>query len=164
MRRRRVAWLALLVASATALTACGGSGGSGTSNGGGAGSAPSASATVSVKKLPGYGSALVSSSGQALYLLTADPSGGSKCTGACASQWHPLVATGKLTAGPGATASMLSKFKRSDGTEQVLYDGHALYTHAGSPASAAGTASDGGVWYLVAASGNPIKSTTGGGY
>lgn len=164
---RPVAWLAVVAACATMLAACGGSGGSGgsgSSKSGGAVSASASSATVTVKNVSGYGSALTTSSGQPLYLLTADPSGGSKCTGACASQWRPLVATGTLKAGPGASASLLSKFKRGDGSEQVLYNGHALYTHAGSAASAAGTASDGGIWYLVGPSGDAIKSTTGGGY
>jgi hypothetical protein len=60
---------------------------------------------------------------------------------------------------------MLSTFKRKDGSVQVLYNGRALYTHSGGTAgSVAGTASDGGIWYLVSPSGKPITSTNGGGY
>lgn len=143
------------------LTACGGSSSSGKTSG----TAPASSATVIAKKVAGYGSVLATSSGQAVYLLTADPSSGSKCTGSCASQWPPLTDTGSPTAGPGVNSSMLSTFKRSDGKQQVLYDKHALYTHTGTgAASGAGIAADGGVWYLVSPSGKPVKSTTSGGY
>lgn len=122
-------------------------------------------ATVATAKVPGYGTALATGNGAPLYLLTADPSGGSSCSGACAKQWPPLTAAGKPAAGAGVSQSLLSSFKRADGTVQVLYGGHALYTHPGTTATAvAGTASDGGIWYLVAPSGKPIKTTNGSGY
>jgi predicted lipoprotein with Yx(FWY)xxD motif len=122
-------------------------------------------AAVSTKKVPGYGTALATAHGSPLYLLTSDPSGGSRCSGACAKQWPPLTAAGKPAAGSGVNQSLLSSFKRSDGTVQVLYAGHALYTHPGTTATAvAGTASDGGIWYLVSPSGKPIKTTNGSGY
>jgi predicted lipoprotein with Yx(FWY)xxD motif len=144
------------------LAACGGSSSSSGSSGGGA---PASSATVSTKKEPGYGTVLVNSSGQALYLLSNDPSGGSKCTGACASAWPPLEAKGGLTAGSGADKSLLSSFSRSDGTKQVLYNKHALYTYAkGGLVSGEGVASNGGIFYLVAPDGKPVTKTTTGGY
>ena len=93
------------------LAACGGSSSSGKTRG----TASSSSATVITKKVAGYGSVLATPSGKTLYLLTADPSGGSKCTGSCTSQWPPLTAKGSPTAGPGVNSSMLSTFKRSDG-------------------------------------------------
>jgi predicted lipoprotein with Yx(FWY)xxD motif len=124
-----------------------------------------AAATVSVSKLPGYSSVLTTSSGQAVYLLSTDPSGGSRCSGSCTAQWPPLREKGALRAGPGIKASLLSVFKRKDGTRQVMYNHHALYMHKGQgAASGAGLASDGGVWYLVSPSGTAIKSTSSGGY
>ena len=117
-----------------------------------------------VGKVNGYGSVLVTAADQPVYILSTDPSGSSKCTGSCAKTWKPLSVSGSPSAGSGASASLLSSFKRSDGTTQVLYDKHALYTHAGSASSAAGTASDGGVWYLINAKGQAVKSTTAGGY
>jgi predicted lipoprotein with Yx(FWY)xxD motif len=124
-----------------------------------------AAATVSVSKLPGYNSVLTTSSGQAVYLLSTDPSGASKCTGSCTAQWPPLREKGALRAGPGIKTSLLSVFKRKDGTEQVMYNHHALYMHKGQgAASGAGLASDGGVWYLVSPSGTAVKSTSSGGY
>ena len=150
------------LAAAICLAACGGS----SSKSSGASSASSGgSATVTVSKLPGYSSVLTTSSGQAVYLLTADPSGGSKCAGSCTTDWPPLVATQSLRAGPGVKASLLSTFKRSDGKEQVMYNHHALYTHKGQgAASGAGVAADGGVWYLVSPAGSAVKSTSAGGY
>jgi len=117
-----------------------------------------------VGKVNGYGTVLVSAANQPIYILSSDPAGSSKCSGSCAKTWKPLTVSGAPRGGSGITSSMLSSFKRSDGTTQVLYDKHALYTHAGSAASAAGTASDGGVWYLINAKGQAVKSTTSGGY
>lgn len=124
-----------------------------------------ASATVTASKLPGYSSVLTTSSGQAVYLLTADPSGGSRCGGSCAADWPPLLAPQSLRAGPGVKVALLSTFKRSDGKKQVMYNHHALYTHKGQgAASGAGLASDGGIWYLVSPAGSAVKSTSAGGY
>jgi predicted lipoprotein with Yx(FWY)xxD motif len=157
----RAALLAALLIGAIALTACGSS--SSSDNSGGSGS--SSSATVITKKVAGYGTVLATPTGKTLYLSTADPAGASKCAGSCTSTWPPLTAKGSPSAGTGVESSMLSSFKRSDGTEQVVYNKHALYTHTGSGlTSGAGVAANGGIWYLVSPSGNPIKSTTGGGY
>jgi predicted lipoprotein with Yx(FWY)xxD motif len=166
-RARRARLTALLSASAVSLglTACGGGGGGGSEQDGAASVSSAASATVTVSKLPGYSSVLTTSSGQAVYLLTADPSGGSKCSASCATDWPPLLATQSLRAGPGVKASLLSTFKRADGKQQVMYNHHALYTHKGQgAASGAGLASDGGIWYLVSPSGSAVKSTSAGGY
>lgn len=149
------------MAAALCLGACGGS-----STHSGATSVDSAAAaTVRVSKLPGYRSVLTTSSGQAVYLLTADPSGGSRCTGTCIADWPPLLAKRSLRAGSGVNASLLSTFKRDDGKVQVMYNHHALYTHKGQgAASGAGVAADGGIWYLVSPSGTAVKSTSAGGY
>jgi predicted lipoprotein with Yx(FWY)xxD motif len=155
------------LAATALLAACGSSGSSGGSSGGGSASGASSGSgtgTVMVGKVNGYGSVLVTASDQPVYILSSDPSGSSKCSGACAKTWKPLTVSGSPNAGSGASSSLLASFKRSDGTTQVLYDKHALYTHAGSASSAAGTASDGGVWYLINAKGTAVKSTTSGGY
>jgi len=124
-------------------------------------SASAAKATVTTAKVPGYGEALANAKGAALFLFT----GKAACTGSCAQQWTPLTVTGTPTAGSGVEASLLSTVKRTDGSEQVTYDGHALYTHPGmAAASVAGTASSGGIWYLVATTGKAITKTNGNGY
>ena len=161
---RRAALSAVSVMTVTAVLCLGGCGGGGKQSG--ATSASSASsATVTVSKLPGYSSVLTTSSGQAVYLLTADPAGGSRCTTSCATDWPPLLAPQSLRAGPGVKASLLATFKRCDGKEQVMYNHHALYTHKGQgAASGAGVAADGGIWYLVSPAGSAVKSTSAGGY
>ncbi len=163
-----------------ALSACGSSGSSaGSGSSGSSGSTGSSggsgngarttqaasSATLKTTKVSGYGTALATAKGDPVYILTSDPSGGSNCAGTCAADWPPLTVTGQAGAGAGVDASMISTFKRPDGTTQVLYNGHALYTRPGlSATAAAGTAANGGVWYLMSPSGKPITKTSGSGY
>ena len=159
--RRRARALAIFAAIAAALvliSACGGSSSNTSSSGGSSGPA-----TVKTASISGYGTALVTSAGQSVYVLSSDPSGGSKCSGACAKQWKPVTVSSSASAGDGVDSSKLSSFKRKDGTTQVLYDKHALYTFA-SPGttSGEGVKGEGGSWYLVAPSGKPITSTTNG--
>lgn len=162
--KRLLPFSALALAALT-IAACGGSSSSNTSGSGGSSSAPASSATVSVKSEPGYGKVLVNSSGQALYIFSADPSDGSKCTASCTQTWQPVKASGSPTAGPGANGSLLSSFSRSDGGKQVAYDHHALYTYTkGGLVSGEGVASGGGVWYLMGPDGKPVTKTQGGGY
>lgn len=162
--------ITLLALCAALLAACGSSSntsGNTSGNGGsGSGSSGSANATVKVGSVSGFGKALTTSNGTPLYVFTGDKSGASSCTGACAKQWPPLTVSGTPSAGSGAQSGLLSTFKRQDGTKQVLYNGHALYTHAGSsPASSvAGSAANGGIWYLISPTGKPITKTNSGGY
>jgi predicted lipoprotein with Yx(FWY)xxD motif len=144
--------------SALALTvaACGGS----SNDSEGASDAPEV--VVSTKEFPGYGKVLTNEDGRPLYVLDADPKGGSKCADACAQQWPPV--SGNASASGDVEESMLDSFKRDDGKQQVLYNGHALYTNTGEALAGIGTKSEGGTWYLVSAKGDPIKTTQVGGY
>ena len=74
------------------------------------------------------GTFLVDRDGHALYLFEADKTSKSTCTGACAKAWPPALTSGKPTAGSGVKASLIGTTKRPDGTMQVTYDGHPLYT------------------------------------
>jgi predicted lipoprotein with Yx(FWY)xxD motif len=167
VRHRLTARLALVVAliAAVALVAGCGSSSSNSSSSSAGGSSSGGSGTVKVAKISGYGTALVTASGKSVYLLSTDPAGSSKCSGSCAKTWMPVTVSGSPSGGSGVDSSQLSSFKRSDGTTQVLYDKHALYTYSGQGAtSGEGQASDGGVWYLVAPSGSAIKKSSSGGY
>jgi predicted lipoprotein with Yx(FWY)xxD motif len=109
------------------------------------------------------GSILVDSRGRILYLFQADKGTKSACSGACASQWPPLQATGKPKAGRGATASLIGTSKRSDGSTQVTYHGHPLYRFSGDQnagdANGQGLNAFGALWYVVSAAGNQITAS-----
>ena len=97
---------------------------------------------------------LTNSQGFTLYWFAPDTPTRSACYGVCAGYWPPV--TGTPSAGPGLTGK-LSTIKRSDGTTQVTYNGHPLYTYAGdtAPGQAFGNNLNlnGGLWHEVAVSG-----------
>jgi predicted lipoprotein with Yx(FWY)xxD motif len=167
LRRNRLAALTIAPLSALAIAACGSSGSSTTSNGGDSASAsqPSASTssgTVDVAST-GLGSVLVDSHGRTLYLWQADTGSKSTCNGACATAWPPLESTGKPTAGGGVKRSLLGTTKRTDGSEQVTYNGHPLYTFQGDTASGQtngqGSAGFGALWFVLSPTGTQITSS-----
>ena len=128
--------------------------------------APSSSAAamtvglVSVSGIPGK--FLASGQGRTMYLFEADKGGMSACSGACAAAWPPVTAAAMPMAGSGVEQSLLGTIKRSDGTEQVTYNGHPLYYFAAD--TGAGTAKGQGAkafgagWYVVNAKGAKIDS------
>lgn len=67
-----------------------------------------------------------------LYMFGSDSSAASSCTGLCARTWTPLITTGapQAAAGSGVAQSMLGTIQRADGSTQVTYNGHPLYTFA----------------------------------
>lgn len=75
------------------------------------------------------GKVIVNGSGRTLYLFEKDRRGMSKCSGACASYWPPLITHGKPEAAGGARQSLLGTIKRANGARQVTYAGHPLYTY-----------------------------------
>jgi predicted lipoprotein with Yx(FWY)xxD motif len=128
-----------------------------------AGSSASASTTGTVISThAGSGGTFLTDGGRTVYLWAKDGTNMSACTGACASAWPAVPATGTLTATGGAQTSDLGTITRSDGTKQVTYDGHALYFFAGDSAagqtSGQGSDSFGAPWWLVAPSGAKITA------
>jgi predicted lipoprotein with Yx(FWY)xxD motif len=106
------------------------------------------------------GTHLTNAKGRTLYLFEADKGTKSACTGACAQAWPPLTTTGKPTASGGAKASLLGSAKRADGSTEVTYGGHPLYTFikdskAGQTAGQ-GLNAFGGLWYVVGTNGKAI--------
>jgi predicted lipoprotein with Yx(FWY)xxD motif len=142
------------------------------SAGGVALSATHSNATVSLRSTK-IGKVLVARSGHTLYLFKKDVNGKSSCNGACAGFWPPLLASGKLTAGAGLKAGLLGTTRRANGTRQVTYNRHPLYTFeldtsAGQTNGEAYSAF-GAKWYAVSAAGAavvkaaaPPATTTGG--
>jgi predicted lipoprotein with Yx(FWY)xxD motif len=93
-----------------------------------------------------------------VYLYTPDKGSESTCYGECESVWPPVVAQGKPTAGEGAASAALGTTKRKDGTMQVTYEGHPLYTFTGDkgPGEANGQGFE-GIWFALDESGSAVE-------
>ena len=116
--------------------------------------------TVNVADVGTFGSALVNGDGMSLYAFSLDTGGTSACTGDCAAEWVPLASQGAPVAGEGVDATLLGTITRDDGTMQVTYNGHPLYTFVNdtAPGDATGQGMDDfdGIWNLVSPAGDPI--------
>lgn len=162
--------LGVLVATALLAAACssGGSSSSTSSSPPAASGTATASATAITTKPGSAGPYLTDGSGRAMYMWMKDSLNSSACTGACASAWPPVPATGTPTASGGAVSSDLGSITRADGSRQLTYKGHALYYFSGDTSagmtSGQGLNAFGGKWWLVSPSGTSItaieKTTT----
>lgn len=126
-----------------------------------AASAPSGPAKVGVRTTH-LGKVLVNGKGVTLYLFEKDKHGKSACAGRCAKAWPPLLTKGKPHVSGGASASKIGTTRRSDGTTQVTYAGHPLYTFVNDhnkPGRTAGQGLDafGAEWYVLGTNGKKIE-------
>jgi predicted lipoprotein with Yx(FWY)xxD motif len=171
IRRRHSLIAGAVFASLTLVAAaCGGSGGSS------AGPSPSARATKTASSTTvavansNLGNVLVDAQGRTLYQFGADMGTTSACSGACARNWPPLLASGTATVGKSAKASLLGSSTRPDGKQQVTYNGHPLYLFSGDQkagdTNGQGVDAFGGRWHALTATGNEVTATaaSGGGY
>jgi predicted lipoprotein with Yx(FWY)xxD motif len=141
--RTTYAFALLAVAAAVAIAGCGSSSNeSGGAYGGGGSSSSSekttssaeggsnsgVAAVLTVASAPKVGPVLVDAEGFTVYDFHKDKGTTSSCYGACASGWPPLTTEGAPQTGEGAMSSKLGTTKRKDGTMQVTYAGHPLYT------------------------------------
>jgi predicted lipoprotein with Yx(FWY)xxD motif len=98
-------------------------------------------------------SVLTNASGRTLYWFAPDTPSRSACYGECAAYWPPV--TGAPQAGPGVALSKLGTIRRTDGSLQVTYDGHPLYTYIGDTGPGQASGNDinlnGGLWHEVPA-------------
>jgi len=91
-----------------------------------AASAGASAATVKVVAVTGMGNVLGTPDGMVLYFNDQDTADGSVlCDKSCAEEWPPLTVTGTPM---GDGVDQLATADRPDGTKQVTYDGHRLYT------------------------------------
>lgn len=74
------------------------------------------------------GMVLVDANGMTLYDFHKDKGTTSSCYGPCAEGWPPALTEGEPSVGNGASASKLGTTERKDGTTQITYAGHPLYT------------------------------------
>jgi predicted lipoprotein with Yx(FWY)xxD motif len=123
------------------------------------GTAPAATASVSVAN-SSLGQMLVDGSGRTLYLFEGDTGATSTCNDACAQAWPPLLAPGTPSAGSGASAAELGTTTRADGTTEVTYHGHPLYTYVADTKAGdingQGLNQFGAKWYVLSPTGDKI--------
>jgi predicted lipoprotein with Yx(FWY)xxD motif len=127
-------------------------------------SANETNATVSLRKT-NLGQILVNSRGRTLYLFVKDRNARSSCSGSCARFWPPLLTQGRPTTGPGVKASLIGTTRRSNGSRQVTYNRHPLYTYAldkrAGQTKGEGNSLFGAKWWAVSARGTAvIKAST----
>src|SRR5829696_3399793 len=108
-----------------------------------------------------YGPMLFDGRGRALYLFTRDRGPRSRCYGACARAWPPLMAVGAPGAAGRADAALVGTTARRGGGRQVAYAGHPLYRYVGDRRPGQVTCQDvlefGGTWLVVAPGGDAIR-------
>ena len=96
---------------------------------------------------------LTNAKGFTLYSFAPDTPASSKCYGSCAVYWPPV--TGTTAAGQGLPGKVTT-ITRTDGSHQLTYNGHPLYTYIGdtAPGQARGNNLNlnGGLWHEVPAS------------
>lgn len=161
------------LASLLALAGCGSSNDSGSGSGGAYGGGGSTEATapksastesaavVSASTAGDLGKVIVDAEGMTLYDFHKDKGGKSACYGPCAKAWPPMLSEGQPQVGEGAMTSKLGTVKRNDGTTQVTYAGHPLYTFVEDrkPGEANGNdiSAFGGEWYALQPSGQEAE-------
>ncbi len=155
------------------LAACGSSTASNTGGSSGSGSSPTASSggttTTSKSKV------VTDAAGFTVYWFAPDTPKKSSCNGTCASFWPPLPASAKLT-GMSSLPGTFGSVTRSDGSKQLTYMGHPLYTFKEDTAPGQdkgnGKNLSGGLWRamtpagakLAAAPAPSASSSSSGGY
>ena len=99
---------------------------------------------------------LTNAKGFTLYSFDPDTSTTSACNGGCATAWPPQTA-------PATVKSPYATIKRSDGSTQLTFNGHPLYTLTGdTPGKAGGNGVNafGGLWHEVPASGSAAPAAS----
>jgi len=116
-----------------------------------ASSAAFASPSIGITSDPANGNILVDDRGMTLYRYTPDQPGASSCYGGCASAWPPVLVDAAPLATDPSVAAGLGTAPRTDGSQQLTYQGAPLYYYVGDTQAhqAMGQGSD-GVWFVVA--------------
>jgi len=154
----------VIVGSLIALTACGGGSSSSGTTGSSGGSTSVSSARSAVSSWrSAYGAILVNGKGDALYAFSADTAKKSACANSCAAIWAPLDVSGVPKLAPGLNTSLLGDVVRADGSHQLTYGGHPLYTYQADTGphfvNGQGLKSFGGTWYVVSATNGKLITT-----
>ena len=115
--------------------------------------APAATGAALKTATIGGTTVLTNAKGFTLYSFAPDTPTSSKCYGSCAVYWPPV--TGTTAAGQGLPGKVTT-ITRTDGSHQLTYNGHPLYTYIAdtAPGQARGNNLNlnGGLWHEVPAS------------
>ena len=122
-------------------------------------SASEKSGSVSLRTTK-LGPVLVNAKGHTLYMFAKDKKGKSSCSGSCVKFWPPSLKSGKATAGSGVKAALIGTTKRSNGSLQLTYNKHPLYTFAldkkSGQTNGEGQLAFGARWYAVSGKGTAV--------
>jgi len=158
LRRSALVVPAAFAALALMLSACGNSGVTTLS------SPPTTnpSLTLTLQHSP-VGPILATGGGDTLYDFVPDTPTHSACLNdGCVLQWPPLLQMGPARLGKGLDQSLVGTLRRPDGSTQLSYGGHPLYTYNldVTPGMVTGQAidQDGGLWYVLNARGQQITT------
>jgi len=109
------------------------------------------------------GQIVVDGKGMSVYYYTKDvkDSGTSTCTGGCLDAWPPVLATADTPTVDGVTGTV-GTIATPDGKKQLTINGMPVYLYAKDLAAGDVTGQGvGGVWYLIAPSGDMITAAAG---
>lgn len=104
-----------------------------------------------------FGEVLFDVTGQAVYLFDLEQTATPACYDQCAIDWPPILTDGTPVAARGAAADALGTTTRTDGSMQVTYGGHPLYSYAHEGKNEVrchNVSGFGGLWFAVSPSGD----------
>jgi len=119
--------------------------------------------TLTVQHSPA-GPILATGDGATLYDFVPDTPTHSACLNdGCVFQWPPLLKQGPVRVGPGVDPKLVRTLHRPDGSTQLSYAGHPLYTYNldVTPGMVTGQAidQDGGLWYVLDPAGRQVTTS-----
>jgi predicted lipoprotein with Yx(FWY)xxD motif len=160
LRRTALVVPAALAGLTLLLSACGGGGGVTTLSGP---PTTDSTLTLTLQHSP-VGPILATGGGDTLYDFVPDTPTHSACLNdGCVFDWPPLIASGAARVGKGVDRALVGTLRRPDGSTQLSYGGHPLYTYNNdvSPGVVMGQAidQDGGLWYVLNAKGQQITTS-----
>jgi len=171
-RRRMLPALLAAAAAGAVLAACGSPGGSPSPGGPGpygpggsvqAARPPASGGAALMLERTSLGIILTDGQGFTVYAFEADRGTTSRCTGACAAAWPPVITSAaRVMAAGGADESLAGEITRAGGARQVTYAGHPLYRYAGDaiPGAITGQGSDafGARWDALTPAGTEVTT------
>ena len=121
------------------------------------------SLTLTLQTSPA-GPILATGNGSTLYDFVPDTPTHSACVNdGCVFQWPPLIKSGPVRVEKGLDAALVGTLRRPDGSTQLSYGGHPLYTYNldVTPGMVTGQAidQDGGLWYVIDAKGRQLTTS-----